>query len=101
MSEAVRSAVAPTSSSATSSGGTRGLGNGRRVRPGRRQVADATRKDRDQTPADEGKGPAAVALRRTGGLKGGKARAAKLSAEERLEIARKTAAGWSRDSPHH
>jgi hypothetical protein len=38
------------------------------------------------------KGPAAVELRRRGGLKGGKARAAKLTAEERREIARRAAA---------
>lgn len=36
--------------------------------------------------------PAAVALGRKGGLKGGAARAAKLSPEERSEIARKAAA---------
>jgi len=42
------------------------------------------------------KNPAAVALGRLGGLKGGKARAAKLSAKERKEIARKAAqARWS------
>ena len=35
------------------------------------------------------KDPAAVALGRKGGLKGGKARAAKLTAEERSEAARK------------
>jgi len=35
------------------------------------------------------KNPAAVALGRLGGLKGGKARAAKLSAKRRSEIARK------------
>lgn len=35
-----------------------------------------------------GKNPAAVALGRKGGLKGGKARAAKLSPEERSAIAR-------------
>lgn len=40
---------------------------------------------------DEGKDPAAVALGRKGGLKGGKARAAKLTPEERSEIARKAA----------
>ena len=38
------------------------------------------------------KDPAAVALGRKGGLKGGKARAAKLSPEKRREIARKAAA---------
>jgi hypothetical protein len=44
-----------------------------------------------------GKNPAAVALGRLGGLKGGKARAAKLSAEERSELARRAAqARWSK-----
>jgi hypothetical protein len=38
------------------------------------------------------KNPAAVILGRLGGLKGGKARAAKLSPERRSEIARKAAA---------
>jgi hypothetical protein len=40
---------------------------------------------------EAGKDPAAVALGRRGGLKGGKARAAKLSPEKRAEIARKAA----------
>jgi len=45
--------------------------------------------------ADDGKNPAAVALGRLGGLKGGKARATKLSAEKRSEIAKKAAeARW-------
>ncbi len=45
----------------------------------------------------EGKNPAAVALGRLGGLKGGKARAAKLSAKRRKEIAQKAAqARWSK-----
>lgn len=39
----------------------------------------------------EGKNPAAVMLGRLGGLKGGKARAIKLSSERRSEIARKAA----------
>jgi hypothetical protein len=44
---------------------------------------------------DEGKDPAAVSLGRRGGLKGGKARAKKLSAKKRSEIARKAArARW-------
>ncbi len=44
---------------------------------------------------DAGKDPAAVALGRKGGLKGGKARAAKLSPEQRAESARKAAqARW-------
>ena len=41
------------------------------------------------------KDPAAVALGRRGGLKGGKARAERLSADERKQIARKAAqARW-------
>ncbi|MCF6322972.1 MAG: histone H1 [Gammaproteobacteria bacterium] len=44
-----------------------------------------------------GKDPAAVALGRKGGLKGGKARAEKLTAEERSEIARIAAsARWKK-----
>jgi hypothetical protein len=44
---------------------------------------------------DKDKNPAAVALGRLGGLKGGKARAAKLTPEERKEMARKAAvARW-------
>ncbi len=43
----------------------------------------------------EGKNPAAVMLGRLGGLKGGKARAAKLSATKRKKIAQKAAkARW-------
>ena len=41
---------------------------------------------------DAGKDPAAVALGRRGGLKGGKARAAKLSAERLSQIGKKGAA---------
>lgn len=45
--------------------------------------------------ADTGKDPAAVALGRKGGLKGGKARARALSAKKRKEIAKKAAkARW-------
>ena len=47
----------------------------------------------------DGKDPAAVALGRKGGLKGGRARASKLTPEERSEAARKAAAArWSRDT---
>lgn len=47
----------------------------------------------------EGKNPAAVALGRMGGLKGGKARAESLSAEKRSEIAKKAAQKrWGKDS---
>jgi len=41
---------------------------------------------------DAGKDPAAVSLGRRGGLKGGKARAAKLTPEERSALAQKAAA---------
>jgi len=44
---------------------------------------------------DEGKDPAAVALGRKGGLKGGKARAKRMSARQRSEAAKKAAeARW-------
>ena len=46
----------------------------------------------DRAPEEKGKDPAAVSLGRRGGLKGGKARAAKLSPEDRAAIARKAAA---------
>jgi hypothetical protein len=49
---------------------------------------------------NEGKDPAAVALGRKGGLKGGKARAAKLTPEERREAAKKAAAArWGQNRP--
>ncbi len=55
-------------------------------------VAEATEK----TPTKE-KNPAAIALGRLGGLKGGKARAEKLTAKERSEIAKKAAQGrWDK-----
>jgi hypothetical protein len=45
----------------------------------------------------DGKDPAAVALGRKGGLKGGKARAKRLSPEQRAQIAKKAAAArWKR-----
>lgn len=59
-------------------------------------VARATSED-DEPESDpyEGKNPAAVELGRLGGKKGGKARAAKLTAEERSEHARLAAqARW-------
>jgi len=59
-------------------------------------VAEATREEPTPTPTKE-KNPAAVALGRLGGLKGGKARAQKLSAKKRKEIARKAAkARWKK-----
>jgi hypothetical protein len=47
--------------------------------------------DQGEDPYD-GKNPAAVELGRLGGQKGGKARAEKLTAEQRSEIAKKAAA---------
>ena len=44
--------------------------------------------ERSHNETGKKKNPAAVALGRLGGLKGGKARAAKLSAERRSEISR-------------
>ncbi len=48
------------------------------------------------------KNPAAVALGRLGGLKGGKARAEKLSAKKRKEIAQKAALSrWAAKAEKH
>lgn len=50
-----------------------------------------------ETKTDDGKNPAAVALGRLGGKKGGKARAEKLSPKRRAEIAKRAAMKrWSR-----
>jgi len=55
-------------------------------------LEEATPEDRESAPSPgETKNPAAVELGRLGGLVGGKARAAKLTPEERAEIARKAA----------
>jgi hypothetical protein len=60
--------------------------------------------DPEDSPADREKNPAAVALGRLGGLKGGPARAEKLSSTRRSEIARRAArARWSaarNEDPH-
>lgn len=49
----------------------------------------------DDVKTEDGKNPAAVALGRKGGLKGGKARAESLTAKERSAIAKKAAkARW-------
>lgn len=56
----------------------------------------ATGEVEDEKPG-AGKDPAAVALGRKGGLKGGNARAEKLTAKRRSEIAKKAAATrWGR-----
>ena len=57
-----------------------------------RVVQQSTREREDPSGAAAAKDPAAVALGRRGGLKGGKARAAKLTAEQLSEIGRKGAA---------
>ncbi len=60
-------------------------------------VADAT--DQDKAEPEDTRDPAAVALGRRGGLKGGRARADKLTAEQRSEIARRAAvARWDHPS---
>lgn len=51
-------------------------------------LATGEAEDREPTPEEQGKDPAAVAL----GKKGGEARAASLSKKKRSEIARKAAA---------
>ena len=59
-------------------------------------IVDATVSEDDKPQ----KNPAAVALGRLGGLKGGKARAAKLSPERRKEIAQKAAkTRWDKYNP--
>ncbi len=45
----------------------------------------------EPTPEEQGKNPHAVALGKMGGAKGGRARASKLTPEQRREIARKAA----------
>ncbi|MCJ7546113.1 MAG: hypothetical protein MUP30_04730 [Deltaproteobacteria bacterium] len=61
-------------------------------------VSEATQEELIQKPIKE-KNPAAVALGHLGGLKGGKARAQRLSPQKRKEIARKAAKiRWSKKS---
>jgi len=62
-------------------------------------VAAATPGAVDAPIVDAGKDPAAVALGRKGGLKGGKARAAALTKKRRVEIAKGAAkARWKPSS---
>jgi hypothetical protein len=51
-------------------------------------IATGEKPDRDPTPEEQGKDPAAVAM----GKKGGKARADSMTAEKRSEIAKRAAA---------
>ena len=63
----------------------------------REATGQAEQKQEKPLPT-EGKNPNAVALGRLGGLKGGKARAAKMTPEQRKEIARKAATKrWSKE----
>ncbi len=60
---------------------------GAQLKPGRKRLVQFPRK----------KNPAAVALGKLGGFKGGRARAAKLSPEERKSIAQRAAkARWAK-----
>ncbi len=60
-------------------------------------VSDAT--DEDKPEPEDTRDPAAVALGRKGGLKGGRARADKLTPEQRSQMARKASqARWGRTS---
>ena len=54
-------------------------------------IATGEANDAPPTPEEQGKDPAAVALGRRGGLKGGKARAASMTPEQRSEVAKKAA----------
>lgn len=60
-----------------------------------KMIADMAWGEAEPEPEKPAKNPAAVALGKLGGAKGGKARAAKLSSERRAEIARQAAqARW-------
>ena len=60
-----------------------------------KMVVDMVYGEAEPEPESPAKNPAAVALGRLGGAKGGKARADSLSAERRVEIARRAAqARW-------
>jgi hypothetical protein len=62
-------------------------------------IVDEATSDESAPDPDEGKDKAAVELGRRGGRKGGKARAERLTAEQRSEAARKAAeARWRRES---
>lgn len=58
-------------------------------------ITDLATGEIEMPKTDDGKDPAAVALGRKGGLKGGKARAESMTAKRRAEIAKKAAkARW-------
>jgi len=61
-------------------------------------VVDLATGQTEELDSDAGKDPVAIELGRLGGLKGGKARASKLTAEQRSEIAKKAAkARWRKE----
>ena len=63
-----------------------------------KMIVDIATGEVEDKAKDESKNPAAVALGRLGGQKGGKARAEKLPAKRRKEIAQKAAAKrWGKD----
>jgi hypothetical protein len=65
-------------------------------------IATGEEEDREPTPEEQGKDPAAVSLGRRGGLKGGKARAERLTKERRSQVTRGQsgcAASWQLASP--
>jgi len=62
-----------------------------------KSIVDIATGEKDDKPVDDGKNPAAVALGRLGGLKGGKARKKALTPEQRREIAQIAAqARWKK-----
>lgn len=60
-------------------------------------IATGAIEDRERAPEEQGKDPAAIARGRLGGVKGGKARAAALTPEDRRLAAQKAVrARWTR-----
>ena len=64
-----------------------------------RAIVEESVSDEPTPDPDEGKNPHAVALGRMGGKKGGKARAEKLTPEQRSEIAKRAAAARWKANP--
>lgn len=63
-----------------------------------KSIVDQATGEETKEPEQSDKNPAAVALGRLGGLKGGMARSSKLSADERKRIATHAAKSrWSKD----
>ena len=69
-----------------------------KTRDANQAAFDVVRQVIARTEGAGAKNPAAVALGRLGGLKGGKARAAKLTPKQRSEIAKKAAAARWKDA---